>query len=187
MGPFGRLSNSWTTECSTITSGIYLYEISWRFCLYVEPTSQPATGMILTRNEQALYIWPTLYTLIMAFIKPAILLEWAKLFVPKGVRNRFWWTCMILVGFNCCVYIATFVAIQMYCTPHERIWKRWVPGTCVNRKSVDFPSSVFNLLQDILILLLPQGVIWRLQMSRSRKISVSIVFAIGILYVVCSD
>lgn len=41
------------------------------------------------------------------------------------------------------------------------------------------------MVSDFTILLLPIVEVWRLQMSRQRKIGVSAVFATGLLYVCC--
>lgn len=48
---------------------------------------------------------------------------------------------------------------------------------------MDAPSAVFNLVLDILILLLPQQVIWTLQLTKSKKIGISFIFGVGILCV----
>jgi hypothetical protein len=133
-----------------------------------------------------LYVWPCLYALLMMFAKPAILLEWNRIFVPRGIRNRFWWTCNLLVVFNALFYAASFVAIQFYCSPHPHIWRRYTPGQCRDRVTMDAPSAVFNLLLDIMILLLPQRVIWKLHMTPGKKWGVSFIFGVGILAVVCA-
>lgn len=56
-------------------------------------------------------------------------------------------------------------------------------GHCINKRALDLSSAYFNLVADLFILLLPQRVIWTLQMSRQRKIGVSSIFSVGILYV----
>jgi hypothetical protein len=133
-----------------------------------------------------LYLVPTFFTLFMLFAKPAILLEWKRIFVPAGTRNTFWWTYMGLVVANLLFYSSTFIVIQFYCTPHEKIWRRWVPGNCRDRRSIEAPSSIFNLILDVLILLLPQRVIWKLNMAREHKIGISLIFSVGLLGVVAS-
>jgi hypothetical protein len=41
----------------------------------------------------------------------------------------------------------------------------------------------FNLVSDIFILILPQRIIWRLNMSREKKIGIALMFAVGLMQV----
>jgi uncharacterized membrane protein len=130
------------------------------------------------------YVLSMGYGVCMMFGKPAILLEWKRIFVPPRVRNKFYWTCWIIIVVNLLFYGASFIAFQFYCFPHRKIWDRWVPGKCRDRMSMDAPSTVFNVIIDGIILILPLSTIWKLQMNTRRKIGVSIVFSVGILAVV---
>lgn len=38
---------------------------------------------------QVVFILPIVYSAVMLFIKPAILLEWTRIFVPQGKRSKF--------------------------------------------------------------------------------------------------
>lgn len=127
------------------------------------------------------YLFPLFYALTMMTIKTSILLEWLHIFVPARTRNKFFWICWAMIIANCALYISIVIAVQFYCTPVEKNWHRWIPGTCRDRGSIDTTPSIFNLIFDVLILLLPQRVIWKLQMDTRRKIGVSIVFSVGLL------
>ncbi|KAM4060800.1 hypothetical protein HRG_001669 [Hirsutella rhossiliensis] len=120
------------------------------------------------------------------FAKTSILLEFIHLFVPGRTRNKFFWICWAMIVANCLFYLASIVAVQFYCTPVEKNWHRWVPGTCRDRSTIDITPTVFNLVFDLLILLLPQRVIWTLQMNNRRKLGVSIVFSVGLLGCICA-
>ncbi|KAH7309767.1 hypothetical protein B0I35DRAFT_482510 [Stachybotrys elegans] len=133
-----------------------------------------------------LYLLPIFYCLVTGFVKSAILLEWKRIFVPRGIRNRFWWTCIILVTISILFYNAFLIALQFLCEPHERIWRRWVGGTCRNRQDMDLPSAIFNLVLDLIILALPQKIIWNLQMTKARRFGISFVFSVGLLALVCA-
>lgn len=41
--------------------------------------------------------------------------------------------------------------------------------------------AVYNLFSDICILLVPQRIIWRLNMSLERKLGMALIFAVGLL------
>ncbi|KAI0470596.1 hypothetical protein GGR56DRAFT_136354 [Xylariaceae sp. FL0804] len=114
------------------------------------------------------------------FIKSAIILEWVRIFVP-GQRNAFWWACYsTLVAYGLfCVIVIIFELLS--CHPFERIWNPLVEGSCVDTVAIAVGVSVVNLTFDVVILLLPQRIIWGLQMRTRSKAALSIVFAVGIL------
>jgi hypothetical protein len=118
----------------------------------------------------------------MGLLKVAILLEWARLFVPPGRRNSFYWTCRITMVINIAYYTAGIVASALTCAPLEKTWDTSLSGQCLNTASFFISNASLNLVSDIIVLALPHKVIWNLRMSRRKKIGVSLVFAIGIMY-----
>lgn len=119
-------------------------------------------------------------------IKTAILLEWLHLFCPTGARNRFWWTAHLLLCANIVFYCAAILALHLSCAPHARLWDKTVPGRCVDTRPLDIASAFVNFVVDVGILMLPQRVIWRLRMSTRKRMGVSAVFGLGIVYVLFS-
>ncbi|PFH62222.1 hypothetical protein XA68_14501 [Ophiocordyceps unilateralis] len=132
-----------------------------------------------------LYFFPIFYCATMLFAKTAILLEWTRIFVPV-IRNSFYWISRVTTIINVCLYLSVIVATSLYCVPVEKVWHKWVPGHCLNRKAVDTCVAVFNLGIDLLILALPQRIIWSLRIDTSKKIGVSIVFSVGLLACACA-
>jgi hypothetical protein len=126
----------------------------------------------------------TSYGVVIMLLKVGILLEWAKISAPGGYRNSFWWTCHVVLGINILFYVASTAVELFQCTPREKLWKMTVPGRCMNTAQLNIVSASVNFASDIIILLLPQKVIWGLQMSKLRKLGVATLFAAGILYVV---
>lgn len=116
-------------------------------------------------------------------LKAAILLNWVHIFVPTGVRNSMFWISHILIWTNILFYgIGTVVEI-FQCTPREKIWNPlFVGGSCpIDMDKHMLASGVINLISDIIILILPQRIIWGLNVTRQRKIQISVLFAIGLL------
>ena len=124
-----------------------------------------------------------LYCISLMLFKTSILLEWLRIFVPRAVRNTFFWTCHVMIWVNAALYIATVMVIVLGCNPREKSWKPWVEGTCVNINAVNTFIAGFNLFLDIGILILPYRVIWTLQLSMRQKIGVSFIFSVGVMYV----
>ncbi|KAI0828783.1 hypothetical protein F5Y06DRAFT_290905 [Hypoxylon sp. FL0890] len=122
-----------------------------------------------------------IYFCIILLIKSAILLEWLAIFVPKGTRNYFFWTSWSVLVVHNLFYISMIILELAACSPFERNWNPLVPGKCINTVGVAVGISAVNLAFDVVIFLLPQKVIWGLQMRTRRKIGISFLFAVGVL------
>ncbi|OAQ60144.1 hypothetical protein VFPPC_10580 [Pochonia chlamydosporia 170] len=126
------------------------------------------------------------YGVLTLFAKVAILLEWNRIFNPNGVRNGFFWASNIVLVVNILLYTSLTIAALFSCWPVHSLWEPWVDGHCINKRALDLCSAYFNLVADLFILLLPQKVIWTLQMSRERKIGISAIFSVGIITCLCA-
>ncbi|KAJ8121966.1 hypothetical protein O1611_g9964 [Lasiodiplodia mahajangana] len=134
-----------------------------------------------------LYVGTSLFAVNIALIKAAILLEWLRIFVPKGTRNTFFWVAHALLLVNVLINVVGLFVINLTCIPHEKIWNRLtVRGHCLEGHAIDVTSASINLTIDLLILLLPQRVIWSLKISTSKKIGVAAVFSLGLLGFIAS-
>lgn len=110
-------------------------------------------------------------------IKASILLDWARLFAPRRVRNAaFFWTCHAMLGFNVVYYIIAIAIESRSCLRHMRDL-----DPCIDTHIRDICSASIHVLSDLLILLLPQKIIWSLSISLRKKAVISLVFATGIL------
>ena len=77
-------------------------------------------------------------------------------------------------------YIAFQLTAIFQCTPVQFFWQRTLPGGhCVNSINFYIALASTNLFTDVAILLLPMPIVWRLQISTSRKLSISAVFMLG--------
>ncbi|KAI0809644.1 hypothetical protein GGR55DRAFT_679478 [Xylaria sp. FL0064] len=150
------------------TAGIYVHQ--WD----IRANAVPSALYIV-------YVNTSLFQATMGTVKTAILLEWTRLFVPPGTRTKFWWTCQIVMWVTTLYYVSIVVASALSCSPHEKIWHPTLPGRCFNIKAFFIGNATLNLASDIIILALPQRVIWRLKMPRQKKIGVSLVFAVGVI------
>lgn len=132
---------------------------------------------------QPAYVGWILYSVNMLFVKASILIEWSRIFVPRGTRNAFFWTCQALLLCNILYYTAIIIAENLTCIPRQRIWDPTITGgKCISAKNQLVSSSVINVMSDLMILALPQKIVWKLQLSKRKKLGVSLIFAIGILY-----
>ncbi|KAK7979681.1 hypothetical protein PG989_012138 [Apiospora arundinis] len=112
--------------------------------------------------------------------------EDSHIFFPEGShhpqRRMFLWCARILMCLNILLYGSGIVAELLACIPLSAIWEPWVTGKCINKKALDISTAYFNFAMDIFILLMPQPIIWKLQMTPKKKIGVTMVCAIGRVY-----
>jgi hypothetical protein len=116
-------------------------------------------------------------------LKTGILIEWARIFVPLGSRNLFWWTCYTVMVVNVLFYVACTIVEIFACNPRQKSWDSLLPGTCLDVAKVNIVTACLNFVSDLVILVLPQKVIWSLHMTTSKKLAIGGLFAMGVLYV----
>ncbi|KAI1409741.1 hypothetical protein F5Y13DRAFT_203145 [Hypoxylon sp. FL1857] len=123
------------------------------------------------------------YAIAFMALKSAILLEWARVFSPHRTQKSFFWTCHILLWINVLFYSTMVIMENIACPPQQNM-DPIVQGICIKQTvTADITSTCLNLVSHILILVLPQKVIWQLNMTTQKKIGVSLVFAFGIMAV----
>lgn len=77
--------------------------------------------------------------------------------------------------------IFTFLEI-FGCTPMEKAWKPLVTGGhCIDTLALNIAALSINTGSDVIILVIPHLVIWRLNMAWKHKAAVSVVFGVAIL------
>lgn len=67
------------------------------------------------------------------------------------------------------------------CSPIERAWKKTLPGHCIKIGILWYVNSVFTLVADVLLIVLPLNQIVRLKLPLSQKLGLVFVFSLGIL------
>ncbi|KAI1653503.1 hypothetical protein F4813DRAFT_374505 [Daldinia decipiens] len=114
--------------------------------------------------------------------KTAILLEWNRIFVPRGTRNLFYWIGNMLLAFNSIASIAFIVAENMSCFPYRKIWDKTIlEGYCIDQKLFQIPGCLANTIYIAVVIVLTQRTIWRLQVATKKKMGVSFLFLVGLL------
>ena len=75
--------------------------------------------------------------------------------------------------------IACILAATWQCTPRERLWMPWLPGTCINLFLTQLCISVPSILCDIAILCLPLPHVLRLKTNLLQRILLMVIFLLG--------
>jgi hypothetical protein len=99
-----------------------------------------------------------------------------------GVQNsRFKYALWLVHAMNISWLIAILLGVTFMCNPVQRAWDTTLPGTCLNTGLLWQGSGITSLLIDVIILVLPLPMLWRLQMKTSRKLQITGVFMCGYL------
>jgi hypothetical protein len=69
------------------------------------------------------------------------------------------------------------------CHPIIYVWRKDLKGRCVNYNSVAWANAAINILQDIIIILLPMNELRNLQLNARKKIGMYAMFGVGGLLV----
>lgn len=120
----------------------------------------------------------------------AFSISFAKLSM-LAVYHRYFDVKYMKVGVKLCTaYVVVLLLVMLIlestiCLPWGSQWNISAVETwCGQRQSRLFiASSAFHTLSDLVILVLPIPCIWSLQLPRKKKISLSIMFSAGIMYV----
>ncbi|KAI1387216.1 uncharacterized protein F4822DRAFT_405777 [Hypoxylon trugodes] len=130
-----------------------------------------------------IFISGSFYIGVIMTIKAAILLDWIQVFIPYGIRDRFFWLCYGVLGANTVFYIIHLFLMNFACTPVEKNWNPLFDGgSChIDIQVFKIATATVNLFSDIIMFLLPQQVIWNLKLPTRTKTGVIVICAFGLL------
>ncbi|KAJ5338899.1 hypothetical protein N7452_005627 [Penicillium brevicompactum] len=128
------------------------------------------------------YATELLYNPILALVKTSILLFLLRL---TGQKKSVRWAIWGLLIFNGVAGIATFFITVFHCVP---IASNWNAAAYPNAKCLNFADFVtgtasISILTDVLALILPTWIVYRLQMQRNQKLMVVGILSFGLLWV----
>ena len=118
------------------------------------------------------------WVLTICLTKISILLFYAELFPSRVLRIASYLTTIVTTAFA----VETLVIGAWSYSQYERHWDHGLYDG--HFASVDYDAqyaqAAINVALDVIIILIPQPVVWKLQMSRRKKLNVSIVFSFGL-------
>lgn len=140
----------------------------------LESYHHPHSSLILVK---VIYVTRVIYLLITTAIKSSILLFYLRL-SPFPTFRR--WVKATMVA--CSIEGVLFISMALsQCTPVETYWNFEIPGHCINILAFFRAETAFNLVTNVVILLLPMPMVWHLQMALRRKLLLIGIFASGVV------
>ena len=126
-----------------------------------------------------------LYGPAISMVKTVILLQYKGIFAPnKSVDRIMFYSCWILIVLIILWNLISTIIAIFACSPQAKFWNSLITyGHCLDYDIDVMLTAIFNILTDVLILLLPSRAVWRLQIPTKKKVALVSTFAIGLLYV----
>ena len=126
-------------------------------------------------SKQSVYVTLQLFGLAITTIKISILLFYRRVFSTPRLQR---WINCIGVFVVAWLFANNFTAIFL-CSPVHKAWDQQQPGHCYSPYLFTKLIQGFNVILDVVILLLPVSAVLRLQLSRSRKLTTILIFLLG--------
>ncbi|KAH7079234.1 hypothetical protein BKA63DRAFT_261794 [Paraphoma chrysanthemicola] len=131
------------------------------------------------------YYWAgeMLYFALTWLIRIAFVLFFFQVFIDQTFRRVLWAVIAIYLA----AMISGILSVAFLCTPVSFAWQSWDgenKGRCIDHNAVVFAQAAFTIVADIVTIGLALSQIWHLQMSLKKKISVVLMFSIGIFIMI---
>lgn len=95
-----------------------------------------------------------------------------------------WYCNRIMIVTNGFFYISSFFCTIFACSPRAAFWNPLIEDSrCLNNQLRILVTCAYNIISDIVILILPSRVVWKLRIPTRKKAEIVLLFAIGLLYV----
>lgn len=125
-----------------------------------------------------------MYFCAQALVKISILLLYHRLF---GVDKWFRLTLRVAGALTVMWWIAAFLDTMFQCEPIQAIWDKSIQNAkCQDIRASALGTGIANMILDIMFLIIPLPMIWKLQVTRRVKVSLTGIFLLGALYVIRS-
>jgi hypothetical protein len=124
------------------------------------------------------YLCEIFYGLVIYFIKLSILWLYLRIF-PKGTFHRWVIATMVFVTISVAILIPMVI---WQCVPINAIWDlKRNDAQCLNISGVAYANAAINVATEIVILILPIPLIYKIRVSKSTKFALYALFSAGIL------
>ncbi|KAF7536940.1 hypothetical protein G7054_g4094 [Neopestalotiopsis clavispora] len=131
------------------------------------------------------YLGEIFYFASLSFNKISLLLFILRVFPDKQFRRMVFGVCALCVGYGVSFVLAT--AFQ--CNPINHSWLQVDSthlGHCNNINLQSWMSAVFNIIIDLIIIVLPLKNLYGLQIALKKKIMIMFMFSLGIFVTIVS-
>lgn len=91
----------------------------------------------------------------------------------------------IVIALTVALIVAVIFESFLLCRPFRFTWDKTIPGgVCGSSTDAYLSIAIVNLVIDVAVVVLPMPVLWKLQMPIGKKIAISAILSLGLLYVI---
>ncbi|MCJ1431485.1 hypothetical protein MMC27_000838 [Xylographa pallens] len=130
----------------------------------------------------ALYVFAICYSIGLAIIKFSILAFLFRVFHVPTFKLPLSITAVIIT----LTTVASLCTAIFSCHPIHGFWDLETPSTCIDPLKFYFAQAIPSIITDIILLILPLPLVWKLKVTKSQKWGVSAVFLVGGFVTICS-
>ena len=112
-------------------------------------------------------------------VKLTFFWSYKRLFQPSKAMR---WACYFGVFICTGLYVAEIFHDIFICSPVEKIFNPKLPGHCSLGGVGGSITSIFNVITDLYILILPLPIVWSLQLKLPQKLRLMALFGLGAMY-----
>ncbi|KAL8710589.1 MAG: hypothetical protein Q9220_004813 [cf. Caloplaca sp. 1 TL-2023] len=130
------------------------------------------------------FAFEILYTCTITSAKLSILLFYRRIFETPLFRRL-----TTAVGILVLAWFAAVILVSVFsCKPVNAYWdKSILDAKCIDSRQFFLGNSIANILTDVFILALPVRMVWHLQVLRSQKVLLTLIFGLGGFVVIVSS
>ncbi|KAJ6184427.1 hypothetical protein N7519_005728 [Penicillium mononematosum] len=130
----------------------------------------------ITKLLQLIIPLQFLWVLSLSCTKISILFLYLSIFPVTWVVRVSWATMGVIVAWT----IGTILAGCLICRPFAFNWDQTIPGgSCGNQVTSFTATGVINLVTDVVVLVTPMPLLYKLQMARYKKVTFITIFGLG--------
>ncbi|MCJ1421896.1 hypothetical protein MMC32_008263 [Xylographa parallela] len=122
------------------------------------------------------------WTLANTAVKISVLHLYITIFQTRSFRYAAYFAMFLTAGYA----ITNCLQLLLICRPIAYNWDKTINGTCSSEAVPFLASACINMGIDVIIVVLPMPMLWRLQMPTQRKVALSVIFGMGALICVLS-
>jgi hypothetical protein len=131
---------------------------------------------------QSLWICQICYSSALALVKLSIIAAYHRIFPTRTIRRIMY----VLAAFIIAVWAVGIFTTVFQCSPISGAWNFDIQPKCISVMKVYYFTTAFSILSDILLVILPLPLFWKLKLPVREKWIVTVLFGLGLFASVAS-
>ncbi|KAH7303333.1 hypothetical protein B0I35DRAFT_498605 [Stachybotrys elegans] len=132
----------------------------------------------LSQFLKTLFVLELLYSSSICLAKLSVLFLYTRLFsVVSIAKVQIYVLFFLVVAF----WLSSIFGVIFTYDPVYAAWEPWIPHTMINMRDFYLATGSINTCLDLAILIFPQTMVWKIQMSTKKKFLISMLFLLGAL------